>query len=138
MNKCPHCVDGHGEPNRCSWNVFVGSQIDSDGQPLYLIVQPANGAHVAQEDADWLYELMKNWHPPFIDLCTICGHKINAIIDIVNKKQTVCALSRNKIEGYDSQNNHRICTYSGCVPDLEYRRDNLRIGQKLWQPSKNS
>jgi hypothetical protein len=57
--KCPHCPDGHGSPHRTPWGVRVAPVLDSDGQPVYLIVQPSAGAHVAQEDADWLWQLIR-------------------------------------------------------------------------------
>lgn len=55
---CPHCVDGHGNPGRTAWGVRVDSVIDGDGQPLRLIVQPTGGAHVAADDALWLWRLI--------------------------------------------------------------------------------
>lgn len=74
--KCPHCDPEHGSPNRCAWGVRLGPALaanatgpiepgavelerDSDGQPAYLYVAPTNGAHVAQEDADWLFNLIR-------------------------------------------------------------------------------
>lgn len=60
-DECPHCHPRHGSPARCSWNVRVGDERDSDGQPVRLWVQPSNGAHVAQADADWLWQLMRDW-----------------------------------------------------------------------------
>lgn len=60
---CEHCPDGHGKPNRCSWGVQVGPERDGDGQPVRLWIQPSNGAHVAQADADWLWELISSWRP---------------------------------------------------------------------------
>lgn len=56
---CPHCSPQHGTPDRCSWSVRVGNERDSDNQPVALIVQPTNGAHVASADADWLWELIR-------------------------------------------------------------------------------
>ncbi|MEU8760682.1 hypothetical protein [Streptomyces sp. NPDC048659] len=55
---CLHCIDGHGSPDRCTWGVRVGPQRDGDGQPVYLLVQPADGQHVAPEDARWLQGLI--------------------------------------------------------------------------------
>ncbi|MFF8290450.1 hypothetical protein ACF068_14645 [Streptomyces sp. NPDC016309] len=56
---CLHCIDGHGSPSRCAWGVRVGDERDSDGQPVYLIVQPTAGQHVAPEDAAWLHRLIQ-------------------------------------------------------------------------------
>lgn len=56
---CPHCSPTHGSPNRCAWGVRVDGKVDGDGQPTRLIVQPTDGSHVAQADADWLYTLMR-------------------------------------------------------------------------------
>ena len=55
---CLHCIDGHGAPARCTWGVRVGPQRDSDGRPMYLLVQPTDGQHVAPEDAAWLRTLL--------------------------------------------------------------------------------
>ena len=55
---CPHCEDGHGNPGRTAWGVRVGPERDGDGQPMWLIVQPTAGAHVADDDALWLWRLI--------------------------------------------------------------------------------
>lgn len=57
---CLHCLDGHGAPSRCAWGVRVGDQRDGDGQPTNLIVQPTAGQHVAPEDAEWLFQLIRS------------------------------------------------------------------------------
>jgi hypothetical protein len=57
--RCPHCPDGHEAPNRTAWAVWVAQEVDSDGQPIYLRVQPTAGAHVAEEDAEWLRRLIR-------------------------------------------------------------------------------
>lgn len=57
---CPHCDPNHESPHRCSWGVRVAPDVDGDGQPTHLIVQPSNGAHVAQADADWLFLLIRD------------------------------------------------------------------------------
>jgi hypothetical protein len=59
MNPCSHCEDGHGRPTRTAWYVGVDALRDSDGQPVRLIVQPTAGAHVAEEDALWLWRLIR-------------------------------------------------------------------------------
>lgn len=59
--KCPHCDPVHESPARCAWGVRVAPDRDGDGQPTHLIVQPTDGAHVAEEDAQWLWHLMYNW-----------------------------------------------------------------------------
>ena len=56
---CPHCPDGHGSPYRTHWAVWVAPDTDSDGQPIYLRVQPTAGAHVAEADAEWLRTLIR-------------------------------------------------------------------------------
>ncbi|MFD5678575.1 hypothetical protein [Streptomyces sp. NPDC127040] len=56
---CLHCVDGHPGPDRCFWGVRVGADRDGDGRPTHLLVQPANGTHVAPEDARWLQGLIE-------------------------------------------------------------------------------
>lgn len=58
---CPHCSPSHGSPVRCSWGVHVGSDVDGDGQPTYLVVQPTDGAHVAPADARWIKSLIDAW-----------------------------------------------------------------------------
>lgn len=59
VNPCPHCPDAHGSPHRASWGVRVDELRDGDGQPVRLIVQPSDGAHVAEEDAVWLFLLIQ-------------------------------------------------------------------------------
>jgi hypothetical protein len=60
---CPHCEDGHGNPGRTAWGVRVDTAVDGDGQPTRLIVQPTAGAHVAQDDALWLWRLIRERTP---------------------------------------------------------------------------
>lgn len=54
---CPHCPDGHGSPTRTAWAAHVAPDRDSDGQPTTIHVAPTAGAHVAEEDAEWI-----RWH----------------------------------------------------------------------------
>jgi hypothetical protein len=59
-SRCPHCEDGHGAPGRTAWGVYVDPERrDYDGQPVRLVVQPTAGAHVAWEDALWLWRLIR-------------------------------------------------------------------------------
>lgn len=51
---CPHCSPRHGDPDTCSWGVYVNSDRDGDGQPIRLTVMKSDGAHVAESDAEWL------------------------------------------------------------------------------------
>lgn len=60
---CPYCPDGHRDPWTRPWHVRVASQVDSDGQPTHLMVMPTNGAHVAQSDADWVWQLIRDYWP---------------------------------------------------------------------------
>jgi hypothetical protein len=57
---CRHCDPSHGSPHRASWGVRIAPEVDGDGQPTHLIVQPSDGAHVAQFDADWLWLLIRD------------------------------------------------------------------------------
>jgi len=61
--KCPHCPDGHTPflGGSHPWNVYVGPEVDADGQPTHLVVMRSAGEHCAQSDADALYELIN--HP---------------------------------------------------------------------------
>lgn len=62
---CPHCPDGgHRDPTSRPWGVYVAPERDSDGQPVYLRVQPSNGAHVALSDAAWLWRLIRHAPSP--------------------------------------------------------------------------
>lgn len=56
---CPHCPDGHREPASKPWNVLVHPGRDGDGQPTKLIVARPAGEHVAESDADWVYEVLR-------------------------------------------------------------------------------
>lgn len=61
---CPHCEDGHGAPGRTAWGVHVDPERrDHDGQPVRLVVQPTAGAHVAHDDALWLWRLIQERGP---------------------------------------------------------------------------
>lgn len=60
---CPHCSPTHARPESRPWGVFVASERDGDGQPTHLAVMPSNGAHVAQSDADWLWQLIRDYRP---------------------------------------------------------------------------
>lgn len=64
---CRHCDPSHGSPHRAAWGVRVASEVDGDGQPTHLIVQPADGAHVAQPDADWLWLLIRDRQCAHVD-----------------------------------------------------------------------
>jgi hypothetical protein len=57
---CPHCDSEHRDPASRSWNVRVGAERDADGQPVYLYALPSNGAHVAESDAAWLWQLIRD------------------------------------------------------------------------------
>lgn len=57
---CPHCPDGHSDPTTRPWAVWVGSERDGDGQPVSLRVAPTNGAHVAESDAQWLRQVIRD------------------------------------------------------------------------------
>lgn len=65
---CPHCDPEHGDPRQKSWGVRVGPWVDGDDQPTYLLVQPSDGAHVAQSDAEWLWQLIRDHGAPASDL----------------------------------------------------------------------
>lgn len=58
---CPHCPDGHQDPSRVPWAVWMGSHRDGDGQPMHLIVARTQGSHVAETDAQWLRELIHKY-----------------------------------------------------------------------------
>jgi hypothetical protein len=58
--ECPHCPDGHRDPLTRPWAVYVTTVLDGDGQPNSLIVGPTNCAHVAESDAEWLRDLIRN------------------------------------------------------------------------------
>lgn len=55
---CPHCPDGHDNPNTKPWAVWV-SATRLDGQPPYLHVAPAGGSHVSESDAAWLRQAIR-------------------------------------------------------------------------------
>jgi len=60
LSGCAHCPDGHAAPTSRPWGVYVADERDGDGQPTYLRVGPSDGAHVAQSDADWLWQLIRD------------------------------------------------------------------------------
>lgn len=64
-NPCPHCPDGHTPPWRGSqpWGAFLGGHHDEDGQPTTIIVQRSGAAHVAESDAEWIYQVLNTAGP---------------------------------------------------------------------------
>lgn len=60
---CMHCLDGHPDPTSRPWGVRVSPRRRPDGKPDYLIVQPSAGGHVANEDATWLWNLIRTGSP---------------------------------------------------------------------------
>lgn len=56
---CPHCPDGHDDPNVKPWAVWV-TATRVDGQPPYLHVAPTAGSHVSESDAAWLRKAIRN------------------------------------------------------------------------------
>lgn len=64
MTSCEHCPDGHRDPAKRPWSVFVSEDRDSDGQPTHLYVCPSGGGHVSESDAEWLRELIRKYRQP--------------------------------------------------------------------------
>lgn len=65
VDDCPHCPDGHQDPNRGSqpWSAWVASYRDGDGQPMQITVARSAGAHVAESDAQWVRERLNTPTP---------------------------------------------------------------------------
>jgi len=59
----------------------------------------------------------------FFDLCAICGHDINSRVDIAEVKYAACEFSLSYPGNYSTMltKYHSICTYGGCMPDMDYR-----------------
>lgn len=57
---CPRCPDGHDDPTRKPWSAWVTTVTRSDGTPSTLTVAPSDGSHVAESDAEWLREVLRN------------------------------------------------------------------------------
>lgn len=58
----------------------------------------------------------------FIDLCVICEHEIDSVIKINDDVHSACSFSLPI--GWTSQQmqfEHSVCTYGGCMPDMDYR-----------------
>lgn len=64
MDDCLHCDPEHEDSRMKNWGVFIGPERDGDNQPTHLRVMPADGAHVAESDAKWLWELIKTYGGP--------------------------------------------------------------------------
>lgn len=58
--KCSFCPDGHTPASKHPWSVWVAQHRDKDGQPTHLVIAPTDGCHVAEEDAEWLREVIRN------------------------------------------------------------------------------
>jgi len=57
--ECLFCPDRHEPPQRQNGAVVVGPQRNKDGQPMHLIVCKSAGAHVAESDAEWLRQVIR-------------------------------------------------------------------------------
>jgi hypothetical protein len=57
---CEFCPDGHRDPRKRHWGVYVGPERDDDGRPTTLHVMISGGSHIAQSDADWLWKLIRD------------------------------------------------------------------------------
>lgn len=67
---CPHCPDGHRDPNTRPWAAYMSTYRDRDRQPTHLIVAPSSGGHVAESDAEWLRQVIRDArarHAPLTD-----------------------------------------------------------------------
>jgi hypothetical protein len=61
MSDCEFCPDGHEDPTRRPWAVYVHpSERDGDGQPISLVVGKTGCQHVAESDAEWLRQLIRD------------------------------------------------------------------------------
>jgi hypothetical protein len=58
FDPCSHCPDGHQPPHRRPWAVWVAEARDGDGQPTTIHVSRSDGAHVAEEDAQWIRDVL--------------------------------------------------------------------------------
>lgn len=59
-DNCPHCPDGHASPWTRPWAVYVSTQLDGDKQPISLTVGRTNCSHVAESDAEWLRQVIRD------------------------------------------------------------------------------
>ena len=57
----------------------------------------------------------------FFDLCAICGHDIDSTVNIDGDKHAACRYSLNPSNIGSGTKYHFICTYGGCMPDMDYR-----------------
>lgn len=67
---CPHCPDGHRDPTTRPWTASMSVYRDRDRQPTHLIVAPSSGGHVAESDAEWLRQVIRDArarHRPLTD-----------------------------------------------------------------------
>lgn len=46
------------------WSVWPTSWLNRDGRSRYLIVCPADGGHVTEDDVEWLRKLIRAWQRP--------------------------------------------------------------------------
>jgi hypothetical protein len=61
VSACEFCPDGHEDPTRRPWAVYVHpSQSDYDGQPISLVVSKTGCQHVAESDAEWLRQVIRD------------------------------------------------------------------------------
>lgn len=58
LDRCPHCPDGHQPSDRRPWAAWVTETRDGDGQPTTIHVARSDGAHVAEQDAAWIRDVL--------------------------------------------------------------------------------
>jgi hypothetical protein len=57
---CPHCEPQHSNPWTKPWAAYVSDARDGDGQPTTLHVLPTDGSHIAESDAEWLRQVIRD------------------------------------------------------------------------------
>jgi hypothetical protein len=95
--ECPHCDPAHRDPRTRPWGVYVGPERDGDGQPTALHVTPSNGAHVAESDAEWLRQLIRN-HRSGSALATRDDELARLHAEIARPRNRITALEANGAE----------------------------------------
>lgn len=58
VEPCPHCPDGHENPARRPWSVWVDPNPGGE-KPTVLHVAKSGSQHVSESDAEWLRELIR-------------------------------------------------------------------------------
>lgn len=60
-NPCPDCPDGHDDPRRRTWAVWMPPVTSGDGRHRVIAVGRTDGSHVSDSEVAWLKSLIEDY-----------------------------------------------------------------------------